>query len=205
MSLEFFQRTRQEIQHRDCLEPRAARGRDGLQGALTEAMVDVSFGQRLREKTGVDKTGTRVSAIHMESGTGYQASVFIDATYEGDLLAQAKVSYIGGARPWPSTASRWEACEPSPGSPVRCHRLAVRCRADSCCLSFSRGPKEMSEPPTRRSRRYNFRLCLTDVAANRLPIPKPAGSTRPATRFWLSLVAAETARSGNPADRFPSS
>ena len=61
-----------------------------------EAKVKVVFGQRLDLKKGVKKEGVRIISITMESGTTYSAKEFIDATYEGDLMAKAVVSYTVG-------------------------------------------------------------------------------------------------------------
>ena len=63
---------------------------------LTEAGVKLVCGQRLDLKTGVRKQGPRIGGIVMESGQVYVARMFIDATYEGDLMATAGVSYVVG-------------------------------------------------------------------------------------------------------------
>src|SRR6185312_11099810 len=63
---------------------------------LQDAGVTVLLGQRLREKDGVRKTGTRIEAIAMENGAVYAAPIFADCTYEGDLMAQAGVTFTWG-------------------------------------------------------------------------------------------------------------
>jgi len=64
---------------------------------LHEKNVKVVYGQRLLlSKSGVVKSGTKIRTIIMESGQKYSAKVFIDATYEGDLMAMAGVSYHMG-------------------------------------------------------------------------------------------------------------
>jgi hypothetical protein len=50
----------------------------------------------LRPGKGVVKTGARITAIVMEDGTRYTGRMFIDATYEGDLMAKAGVKYTTG-------------------------------------------------------------------------------------------------------------
>lgn len=57
---------------------------------LKEAKVPVHFEQRLAK---VEKEGARLTQIVMDNGTVFRARVFIDTTYEGDLMAAAKVSY----------------------------------------------------------------------------------------------------------------
>jgi hypothetical protein len=63
---------------------------------LKEVKVPVVFGERLDLKRGVEKKGARILSITMESGKTYEGRCFIDATYEGDLLAKAGVSYHVG-------------------------------------------------------------------------------------------------------------
>jgi hypothetical protein len=60
---------------------------------LRDAKVPVFFSQLLGN---VRKEGARIVEIRAADGLVYQGSVFIDATYEGDLLAAAGVSYAVG-------------------------------------------------------------------------------------------------------------
>ncbi|MBI3876546.1 MAG: FAD-dependent oxidoreductase, partial [Verrucomicrobia bacterium] len=60
---------------------------------LKEAKVPVYLDQRLAS---VMKNGTRITEIAMENRKVFRAKMFIDATYEGDLMAKAKVSYHVG-------------------------------------------------------------------------------------------------------------
>lgn len=68
---------------------------------LAEHGIPIVFGQRLdRGNGGVEKTATgRIQAIRMKSGANYHGAMFIDATYEGDLMAAAGVSYTVGREP----------------------------------------------------------------------------------------------------------
>ena len=52
--------------------------------------------QKLNRRDGVIKNGVRIRSIIMESGEKYRGKIFIDATYEGYLMAAADVSYIIG-------------------------------------------------------------------------------------------------------------
>ena len=60
--------------------------------------LDIRFvyNQKLNRTTGVKKEGSSITAISMESGATYYGKMFIDATYEGDLMAAAGVSYTVG-------------------------------------------------------------------------------------------------------------
>ena len=63
---------------------------------LTEAKVEIVYNKRLDLKDGVSKKGTAIQSIKMEGGDILVAKMFIDATYEGDLMAKAGVSYTIG-------------------------------------------------------------------------------------------------------------
>ncbi len=63
---------------------------------LSGEKVKVVYGERLNRKTGVTKKEGRIVSIEMENGTRYTGKMFIDATYEGDLMASAGVSYSVG-------------------------------------------------------------------------------------------------------------
>ena len=54
------------------------------------------IGKLLSESLTVTKDGQRITQITMEDGTIYRGKMFIDTTYEGDLMAKAGVSYMVG-------------------------------------------------------------------------------------------------------------
>jgi hypothetical protein len=63
---------------------------------LDREKVPVIFGERLDLNAGVCKQGPQVVSLRMESGYVVRGKMFIDATYEGDLMAKAGVSYHVG-------------------------------------------------------------------------------------------------------------
>lgn len=63
---------------------------------LKEAGVDILFDHRLDLAKNVEKEDTSIKSIYLENGKSIEAKMFIDASYEGDLLARAGVSYIVG-------------------------------------------------------------------------------------------------------------
>ena len=63
---------------------------------LSGEKVDIVYGERLNRGNGVIKKGGKIISAEMENGTRYVGKMFIDATYEGDLMAAAKVSYSVG-------------------------------------------------------------------------------------------------------------
>src|SRR5690242_11029589 len=60
---------------------------------LNEAQVPIYFEQQL---AAVKKEGARIVEITMQNGKIYRASMYIDASYEGDLMAKARVTYTCG-------------------------------------------------------------------------------------------------------------
>lgn len=63
---------------------------------IEEANVDLIEYDRLDLNAGVLKIASELQSITMESGDVYSAKVFIDTSYEGDLMALSGVSYITG-------------------------------------------------------------------------------------------------------------
>ena len=114
----------------------ALRGGKGVSRALLkEAGVPVYFEHRLKDVT---KDGTRITALRTENGNTFQAKVFVDATYEGDLLAAAGVSFHvgreGNAKYGETTtasASATPTTSPSTSIPIgtRASRTAGCCGA----------------------------------------------------------------------------
>ncbi|MCG2590929.1 FAD-dependent oxidoreductase, partial [Rhodohalobacter sulfatireducens] len=76
-------------------EPKVAK--EIYEGMLNEAGVSVVLDDRLiLGERGVTKRNNRITAIETEAGNVYKGKMFIDATYEGDLLAMAGVTYHVG-------------------------------------------------------------------------------------------------------------
>lgn len=63
---------------------------------VREEQIPVIRNEWLDRASGVQKDGTRIVAITMLSGRKYSGKMFIDATYEGDLMAAAGISYHVG-------------------------------------------------------------------------------------------------------------
>lgn len=101
MALEFYMRCGRRYDVQEHLqqiawmpEPRVAES--VFYEMLSAAKVPVFLEHRLREGNGVDLASGRIRAITMENGVRFTAPLFADCTYEGDLMAQAKVSYTFG-------------------------------------------------------------------------------------------------------------
>ncbi len=69
---------------------------DIMRTMLLESGVTVIFRERLDLNNGVKIINSAIRSIKMESGKTFEAKVFIDASYEGDLMAKSGVSYTYG-------------------------------------------------------------------------------------------------------------
>ncbi len=143
---------------------------------LTGAGVTPKWNQRLANVT---KSGQRITQIAMEDGTIYRAKMFIDATYEGDLMAMAGVSFTLGRE---SVAQYGEnlngirANTPAHQFTVNVDPYIVPGNPASGLLPHIQ-PGDGGNPgdADARMQAYNYRMCLTNNAANRLPIAAPPG------------------------------
>lgn len=126
----------------------------------------------------VAKKGERIVAIKMEGGLTVQARMFVDATYEGDLMAKAGVRYTVGRE---ANATYGETLNGIQIHKTHQFDLPVDpyvVEGDpSSGLLPGVNPAEPGPTGTgdQRIQAYNFRLCLTKDPQNRIPFEKPAG------------------------------
>jgi hypothetical protein len=142
-------------------------------GMAARAKVKVSLGHRLREQGGVIKKGARVAEVVTENGDAFSAKVFIDATYEGDLMAFAKVSYIVGREPQGQYGEYSGGVRD--GSPKKLRGQLVRAYDDDGQLLAGVLPERQGAvgDGDSKTQAYNFRLCLTREPGNRVPFARP--------------------------------
>ncbi len=126
----------------------------------------------------VDKEGTDLHSITSVSGKTFKGKMFIDATYEGDLMALAGVSYHVGRE---SEAQYGEDLAGVLGEvenyrqPKKYFGKEVNPYDDDGNPLPGIQDVEMGEPGSADSKiqAYNFRMCLSRHPDNRIPITKP--------------------------------
>jgi len=123
----------------------------------------------------------RIVAIRMESGKVFRADCFIDATYEGDLMAAAGVSYTFGREANAKYGEKYNGIQVGNAD---YHQFftgvdpyVVKGDPKSGLLPGVEpyDPNEKDGDGDSRVQAYCFRMCLTDVPENRIPFAKPDG------------------------------
>ncbi len=150
-----------------------------LRRMLAETSAEIVQEERLDLTRGVRKHGARITEIVMESGRVFAGRMFIDATYEGDLMAKAGVSYHVG-REANSTYGETlngvqtaNAVKHQFNKPIDPYRIPGD-PTSGLLPGIHAGTPGREGEGDRRVQAYNFRMCLTDAPENRIPFPRPA-------------------------------
>ena len=151
---------------------------------VREHKVAVDRNEWLNRASGVRKDGARIVSITTLSGKTYAARMFVDATYEGDLMAAAGVDYHVGREAQSTYGEKWNGVQTG----VLHHRHHFGVLPDRISPYVVRGdpssgvlPRVSTEPPgaygqgDKKIQAYCYRYCVTDHPDNRIPFTKPAG------------------------------
>jgi hypothetical protein len=151
---------------------------------VREHKIPVIRNEWLNRKSGVKKTGGRITSITTLSGKRYTGKMFIDATYEGDLMAAAGVDYHVGREANSAYGETLNGVQTG----VLHHKHHFDAVAKRISPYVVPGdpksgvlPRISTTPPgefgkgDNKVQAYCFRMCLSDHPDNRVPFPKPAG------------------------------
>ena len=143
---------------------------------LADSGAEVLRGERLnRGKGGVTKEDGVIRSITMESGLVIHGRYFIDATYEGDLMAAAGVAYTVGREANATYNETMNGIQIDETGSAHISPYIVEGDPKSGLLPrIEPKPYGPHGAADHRFQAYNFRLCLTTVPENRVPITKPA-------------------------------
>jgi len=152
-------------------EPHVAE--DVFRQMLKDNDIEVRLNQHL---VSVEKSENQITEIRMEGGEVYRAKVFIDASYEGDLMAKSGVSYSVGREGNDVYNEIHNGVHI--GHPNHNFRRFVDPYKIKGVPSSGLLPGISERPPgapgsgDRLIQAYNFRLCLTRNE-DRIPFPEP--------------------------------
>ena len=151
---------------------------------VKEHQIAVHRDRWLDRQQGVQKCGSKIQSIKTLDGSIWRGKVFIDATYEGDLMAAAGVSYHVGRESQDQYDEKWNGVQT--GVLHHQHHFGVlKKRIDPYVVPGNSGsgllPRIQADPPgdfgqaDQKIQAYCFRMCLTNVAENRVPFSRPEG------------------------------
>ncbi|MFN8001741.1 MAG: FAD-dependent oxidoreductase [Acidobacteriota bacterium] len=179
---------------------------------VREYKIPVVRNEWLNRQTGVKKSGGRITSITTLSGKRYSGKMFIDATYEGDLLAAAGVSYHVGRESKDQYGEQWNGVQTG----VLHHRHHFGAVKEKISPYWTPGdpasgvlPRISTASPgeygaaDKKVQAYCFRMCLTDLEANRVPFPKPAGYDPKQYELLLRIFQAGWRETFQKFDRIP--
>jgi len=157
-------------------EPRIAER--GFEAFVAEHNIPIHRDAWLDREHGVKKDGTRIVSITMLNGQTYEGRMFIDATYEGDLMAAAGIGFhvgregnrvynetLNGVQTRNAVSHQFEfPVDPYivPGDPT-----------SGLLPRIHDGSPGVEGEGDQRLQAYNYRMCLTTVPENRVRFPKP--------------------------------
>jgi hypothetical protein len=175
-------------------EPHVAE--EAFEKMISDNKITVFRDEWLNRATGVLKKNRSVVSIETLSGKIFRGKVFIDATYEGDLMAAAGISYIVGREANSVYNETWNGVQKG----VFHHGHWFKDNIDPYKIpgdpSSGLLPRISSETPgengtgDKKIQAYCFRLCLTQHQENKVPISKPEGYDP--TQYELLVRLSET-------------
>jgi hypothetical protein len=164
---------------------------------LTAAGVQLFERQRLREKDGVRKNGATVAAFTTEDGTEFTAAIFIDAGYEGDLMAQSGVTWTYGRE----GASQYGETLAGVREKTPLHQFLVDVAAKDASgkllPEISAATLDPAGALDKKVQAYNYRMCFSDLPENRRAWSKPANYNAARYALLPRLIAAQAKKEGH--------
>lgn len=160
-------------------EPHAAEG--VFEDFIAEHDIEVYRDGWLDREDGVIMNNDRIVSIKTKDGKVFSGKMFIDASYEGDLMAAAGVDYHVGREANAVYGEEWNGVQTG----VLHHSHWFKEDIDPYVVAGdpSSGllPGISGEDPGRKGegddkiQAYNFRMALSNHPENRVPFPKPEG------------------------------
>ncbi len=164
---------------------------------VREHQIPLDRDEWLDRAKGVKKDGARITSITTLGGRTYAGRMFIDATYEGDLMASAGVRYHVGREPVSEYDERWNGVQT--GVLHHGHHFGKMGISPYVVPGDPKSgvlPRISTEPPgaygrgDKKVQAYCFRMCLTDHPDNRIPFPRPDGYDPGQYELLLRVYAA---------------
>jgi hypothetical protein len=148
---------------------------------IRENNIPVYRDEWLDRESGIEVNNNRIVSLTTLSGKKFRGKMFIDATYEGDLMAAAGVSYTVGREPCSQYNEEWNGVQAG----VYHHRHYFNTPIDPYVVPgdpssgllpyISDEPIQPNCTGDDKIQAYCFRLCMSNHPENRIPFEKPEG------------------------------
>ena len=151
---------------------------------VTEFDLTVHRDEWLDRENGVEVKDGRIVSITTLSGKKFAGKMFLDTTYEGDLIAASGVDYHFGREANAEYGENWNGVQT--GVDHHKHHFQVLDKpvdpyivpgdpTSGVLERISTDPPGEYGEGDHRVQAYCFRMCLTNHPENRIPFPKPEG------------------------------
>ncbi len=158
-------------------EPHVAE--QAFEDLIAENNIKVLRDEWLDRENGVTKKDGKITSFKTLSGKTFTGKVFIDATYEGDLMAAAGVSYHVGRENINLYGEKWNGVQTGVlhhkhwfESNISPYKISGDPSSGLLPLVSGEYPGDYGQGDN-KIQAYCFRTCMTNHAENRLPFPKP--------------------------------
>ena len=197
LSLDFYRRVGQHYGALEqwIFEPSVAESI--FKGYIERGQVEVLYGHRILEAAKQDTQLTSIKLENVEKFCGratVKAKVYIDCSYEGDLMARSGVSYTVGREPNSQYNENWNGVQMRQYHqfPDGVDPYVVEGAPESGLL-WGISPEPLAEQGSGDSKvqAYNYRMCLTDVKENAIPITRPDDYDSTKYELLLRLIKAK--------------
>ncbi|MEJ2882429.1 FAD-dependent oxidoreductase [Pedobacter sp. GR22-6] len=166
-----------------------------MEDFVREHKISVYRNEWLDRKKGLKMKSGAITSITTLSGKVFKAKVFIDATYEGDLMAAAKVSYHVGREPNAQYGEQWNGIQTGVFQhghhfvkPIDPYRIAGD-KNSGLLAGISAEQPGLKGAGDNKLQAYCFRMCLSNHPENKITFPKP-DNYNPANYELLARVFA---------------
>lgn len=165
------------------------KGQKVFEKLIADAKVPVLFNEKLNRKDGVKMEGNRIVSFTTLSGKTFRAKMFIDATYVGDLMAAAGVTYMVGREAEDKYGESLAGVRRGDTKPRIHYRQRNKdhfiAKVDAYAIPGDRSSgllphvhhiKDLKNGQgDHKIQAYNYRLCLTKDPNLKIPLEKPDG------------------------------
>jgi hypothetical protein len=165
---------------------------------VAENKITVLRDEWLDRENGVVKKDGKIVSFTTLSGKTFSGKIFIDATYEGDLMASAGVSYHVGRESNAQYKETWNGVQTGVlhhhhwfDKPISPYKIPDDPNSGVLPLISTEHPGEYGAADN-KIQAYCFRMCMTNHPENRIPFPKPENYD--STQYELLVRVFDTGR-----------